>query len=216
VCLESAVLMQSRNSKMLKPLGIVGAGGFGRETLEWARDCGYDRVTFIVEDEFFYGDRVSDIPVMKFSKIQVSDFYFLIAIADPSAKVTIVRKLGVNAEYATLIHPSAQITSSTNIGKGSIICPNSIISVNVHVGDHVHLNPGTWIGHDTCIGDYSTLAPNAGVSGNCDIGSEVFLGASSVIKERITIASKAYVGMGAVVIRNLDQGKFVGNPARQI
>lgn len=208
--------MQSKQSKKIKPLGIIGAGGFARETLEWSRDCGYDRVTFIVDDEFFCGDRVSDIPVIKFSEIQVDNFHFLIAIADPSVKVAVEGKLGRKACYATLIHPSARVASSAIIGRGSIICPNSIISVNVNIGSHVHLNPGAWIGHDSCIGDYSTLAPIASISGNCNIGSEVFLGASSVIKEKITIASRAYVGMGAVVIRNLDEGKFVGNPARQI
>lgn len=198
-----------------KQLAIYGAGGFGRETAEWARQSGIENMVFVVDDEFFETDRIENLHVLKRSRINVREFQFLIAVGNPRVKESIIRRLGNSPDFAVLIHPTAIIAESATIALGSIICPRVVVSVNVTIENHVHLNPGSWVGHDSVIGKFSTICPLVSISGNCQIGDGTFIGTNSSIRERIKVSNEVYIGMGSVVVKDLTTGVYIGNPARR-
>lgn len=200
----------------MKKLAIFGVGGAGREVAEWARVCGFQGITLTVDDNYFTNSIINGFPSIPFSQMMIEEYEWLVAVADPSLRAVIVKKIENRAEFATLVHPNSTVQSSSQIGEGVLVGPGVVIANHVKIGKHVFVNSQSYIGHDGDIGDYVTISPRATVLGNCKIESHVFLGANSSIKEGTTISSGTFVGMGAVVIKNLSEGVYVGNPAREI
>lgn len=200
----------------MKPLAIYGAGGMGRETLFWIRDSGYEQVVFVVDDEYFQDGEVSGREVLRRSEVKVEEFDWILAIGDGSARKKIVENLGPGARYASLIHPSSLVGETNEFGEGTIIRANAIITCDVKIGKHAYIASNVGVGHDTVIGDFVSISPRVVISGNCKIGDEVSIGVGALIREKIEIAPGTVVGMGAVVVKNLDGGVYVGNPARKI
>jgi acetyltransferase EpsM len=200
----------------MKKLAIFGAGGAGREVAEWARECGYKSVTLVVDDVFFTNANINGFPCTPFSQMVIKEFTWLVVIADSLLREAIVKKLENQAEFATLIHPTARTQSISLIGEGVLVGPYAVVSNHVTIGRHVFINSNSYIGHDGIINDYVTISPYAVILGNCKIESHVFLGANSSIKEGTTISSGAVIGMGTVVINDLSNGVYVGNPAKKL
>ncbi len=205
-------------------LCIVGAGGFGKETL-----CNYidiikptgrdykDLVIFAEQDEYWTERQVMGLPVKKLSEIDVVNHKLVIAIGDGATRKRIAEQLPENTAYATLIHPSVISSQHITIGAGSIICAGVVMTCDIHLGKHAIVNLNTTVGHDVTAEDYFTTAPGVAISGNCTFGHRVSIGSNAAIKEKITVADEVTIGMGTVVIRDIaEAGVYVGNPARKL
>lgn len=203
---------------------IVGAGGFGRELLEWIKDI--NKVTPTWEIVGFIDDNLNaldgveiDYPVV--GTIQAwqpkEDEEFALAMGSPALKRRIVSVLKAKgAKFATVIHPTAILTSFNKYGEGFIMFPYSKLSVNSEVGDFVTLL-ATPIGHDTYVGDYSVISGGCNIVRNVHIGQDVFLAAGVCIAQDVTIGDGAYLGLGAVVLKDVAPGATMfGNPARAL
>jgi len=118
-------------------------------------------------------------------------------------------------KFATLIHPSARVSSRSRLGDGTIVNPGVIIASNTQLGRHVFVNRGTLIGHHTRIGDYVTIQPGANIAGVCRIGEATYVGMGAVVIDHVTIGAHSVVGAGAVVTKDVpDNVLVVGVPAR--
>jgi sugar O-acyltransferase (sialic acid O-acetyltransferase NeuD family) len=107
------------------------------------------------------------------------------------------------AAFATLVHPTASVSSAAKLGRGVYVSHGA--------------SPGVLVGHDTTIGDYSILAPGACIGGRCAIAAHCYIGSRSAIRQRTIVEEGALVGMGAVVISTVAAGSVVaGNPAKPI
>lgn len=194
-------------------IAIIGAGGFGREVKQQILDNDQNLEVYFFVDDQYVSD--SSLPI---SKLDVDEFYVVVAIGDPKTRKRIVDSLPDNTKFFTFIHKSAQIfDNNVQIGEGSIICANVIITTNVKLGKHTHLNLSTTIGHDTSIGDFFTTAPGAKVSGNCEIGNCVYIGTNASIREKIRISNDVIIGLNSGVVSSIDEpGTYVGLPVRKV
>jgi len=117
--------------------------------------------------------------------------------------------------FATVIHPSARISSKSTVGEGSILSVGVIVAARTHLGRHVLVNRGALIGHHTDIGDYVTVQPGANIAGACSIGEATYIGMGAIVIDHITIVAHSVVGAGAVVTADIpDHVLVVGVPAR--
>ena len=208
----------------MKKLVIVGAGGFGRETA-WlverinAREKEWDLLGFADDTPELTGKTVNGYPVLgttEWLKNQKDDIYVLCAVGSAKTRKKIVSRLG-NVKYATLIDPGVILSDSVKIGKGSIICAGSILTVNIQIGSHVIINLDCTIGHDAVMKDYVTLYPSVNVSGATLLNECVEMGTGSKIIEKKTVGENSIVGSGAVVVKDLPAGcTAVGMPAKPI
>ena len=186
-------------------LAIFGYGGHAREVAAQINKS----VQFFVDDEF-----VKDF-LLPISQFDPSVYEIIIAVAEPKERRNIVERLPTETRFFTFIHPTALLMrKDIEIGEGSFIGANSILTTNIKIGKHAILNRGNQIGHDTIIGDFFSAMPGSIVSGNVLIGDRCYIGTNSSIKEKIRICDDVIVGSNGAVVKNIiTPGIYVGVPA---
>lgn len=212
------------------PVVVVGAGGFGRETLDVLEAINRQSsqspygIQGVVDDS--PSDHDLEILLKRGIKYLGStgdlmnlshrDFRYLIAIGNPEHRKSIDQKLRAAGFLATsAIHPTVVVGSNLQMEAGVVICAGVQISTNVSLGEHVHINPGAIIGHDVQLADYVSVNPGAIVSGHVLAKSRTLLGAGAIVLQSLTIGEGALVGAGAVVVKHVPDGAVVkGVPAR--
>lgn len=193
---------------------IVGAGGFGRETLDAALALDLKVSSFVDEDERLANKLVRGLPVVSPASLMGGNF--VLAIADPSTRRRLATALQTKGlEPRTLIHPKAVMAPEAEVGAGAVILANVYLSSGVRLGRHAHVNYNATVGHDSRLGNYVTVLPGANVGGNVELGDAVTVGTNACILQGLTIGEGATVGAGAAVVRNVAAGATVkGVPAR--
>ncbi|MGB8399279.1 acetyltransferase [Bradyrhizobium sp.] len=204
---------------------LVGAGGFGREVICWARDARaagkFPEIRGYLDDagdtlaKYSYG-----LPYLGAvtSYAAQGDESYLMGIVDCGQKERIAEALvKKGGGLATLIHPSAVIASSAVIGGGSVVCPHALVSADATVGRLVTINVHSSVGHDVTLGDYCTLSAHVDVTGAVAVGKKVFFGSGATVVPRISIGDGAIIGAGAMVIRSVPEGvTMYAAPARKL
>lgn len=212
---------------MAEPLVVVGAGGFGRETLDVVeamnRVGAHPRWDVIgVAD-----DSPSEVNLARLARRAI-DYLGPVAslerravvalgVGSPFARAALDAELsGQGFDFATLVHPAAVIGSQVSLCEGAVICAGASLGTNVSLGRQVHLNPHAVIGHDTHVGDFVSVNPNATVSGECAVEAGALIGAGSVIVQGLRIGADAVVGASACVVTDVaPRTTVVGVPARE-
>lgn len=209
----------------MKKLYILGAGGFGREVHSWLTDwCSINKdweISGFIDDNISALDGFSGLPPVfcKTTDYQQSEGSFVVcALGNPQIKKRVVESLlarGVN--FLTLQHPSAVIGQRVELGTGVVICPGTILTTDICIGDFVTINAASTIGHDVSIGDYSTLSGHCDVTGGATLGECVFMGSHATVLPKTHVGSNACVGAGSVALRKVEPGSTVfGVPAKRI
>ena len=98
--------------------------------------------------------------------------------------------LKVNHKLATLIHPTASVSSNVDIGEGTVILANSTVQANVRIGKHVIIAAGVCIDHDVVIDDFVIIYPNSYIGGEVQLKKGVCIGPCSVIMRKTIIPEK--------------------------
>ena len=208
----------------MKKILIVGAGGFGRELLQWIKDINAEKPTWeiggFLDDNLQALDGVEiDYPVVgTISDWQPKDDeVFALAMGKPQLKRMVVEKLkSRGAHFAAVIHPTALVSPFAHYGEGLVMFPYSKLSCNSTVGDFVSILT-TPIGHDNEIGAYTMISGGCNIVRNVKIGKDVFVAAGVCIAQDVVVKDGAYIGLGSVVLKDVKAGtKVFGNPARII
>lgn len=197
---------------------IVGAGGFGREVASWCLDSyGYETQIAFIDDNkkgvISIGKHQFPIISNLNSYANTSKDEILMGIAKPQTKRLIAdhfKQRGI--QFSKFIHKSVICSPGAAIGNGTIICPNSILSDNVNLGQFVTLNLCCTVGHDVDLGDYNTLSSHVDIMGGCKIGKFVFWGSGSRIIPEKFVTDGCKIGAGALVMNNISSIKTVYSP----
>lgn len=209
----------------MTPVYIIGAGGFGREVLQWALDhpdCGVAwRIAGFLDDKPSALDGFAT-PVGVVGPISGHvpdpDALYLSGLGLPGPKRAVCEGLlNAGARFLTLVHPRAYVGSRVELGEGCVICPGVVLSCDIRLGRCVTINLNSTVGHDARIGDFTTLSALCDVTGFVSVGSGVFMGSRSGIVPHKKIGDGAHVGAGSTVIADIRDGERVfGIPARPL
>jgi len=195
---------------MSKSIYIYGASGHGLVVADIARACGYDDVIFVDDGENKYPSfedikRTSGIPVA-------------FGIGNNAIRAKLFERVQNSGfEIVSLIHPSAIISSSVTIGKGTVIMPNVVVNAKATIGDGVILNTSCVVEHECMVENFVHISPSVALAGDVKVGKFTHIGIGSNVIQGIIIGKNVIVGGGSMVIRNIDDNqKVVGVPARLI
>ena len=208
----------------MKKLLIIGAGGFGREVHQYAKDV-LEKTTVDWQIEGFLDDNLNALENYSYehkvigtiSDHEVKDEYvYICAIGDPKTKLDIGRKfLEKGAQFINLIHPTAYVSESCKMGVGVILCLNAKATTDVTLGNFVAVNVNSFCSHDSIIGNGSTISSFCDITGFAKLGEGVFLGSGVTVCPSVTVGDYAKIGAGSVVLHDIDAGKLAfGTPAK--
>lgn len=201
---------------------IIGASGFGREIESWINQSDsfkkqYEIKGYLDDNLHALDGFPSDYKVLG----KINDFVFregdmaLLTIADPKVKENIVKRLDGRVKFLSFISEKAIKGKNIEIGEGTIIGPDCILTSNIKIGRYVSIIIGSIVGHDSVVADFSSVMVHIEISGNVHIGKSTFIGSNSTIIPGITIGERSKIGAGSIVISDLPPGSFVyGNPAK--
>ena len=204
---------------------IIGAGDFGKE-VAWLIDeinkakPAYHVLGFLDDDEKKIGRVINGLVCLGsidqvFVLQKKGPVCAAIAMQDGGIRKRIVEKLAGFDAWETLIHPSVNMSDTSQIGKGSIVCAGSNISVNTSIGNHCIFNLSVTVGHDCTISDYVSVMSGATICGHVTIGEEAYLATNCTVVPGKKVGAHARVGAGSVVLRNVKENVTVmGVPAK--
>ncbi len=202
----------------LKTVVIIGAGGFGREVLQYAKDVGGFVVRGFLDDRHESELNLTELALLGSIKDYVPrpGESFLLAIGDPTARARIAKRfLQAGAHFETIVHPLAYTASSAAVGPGCIVAPFATLGAHSTLSAFGQLHFYASVAHDAVIGMFSALSPYSVVNGGGRLGEGVFLGTRSTINPKVEVGSYSKVAAGAVVYRNVsDRCIAAGNPAK--
>lgn len=211
---------------MTNNIVIVGASGFGRE-VAWLierineKDKRWNIIGFVDDNDDVQGTTINGYPVIgKVEELCNYNGYVICAIGSSTTRKNVIKKIDKmngNVQFATIIDPSVQMSKYVDIGKGCIICANTILTTNIKIGDFCTVNLSCTIGHDSVLEDYVTVYPSVNISGNTHYGKLVELGTGTQIIQGKKVGSGTIVGAGSVVVKDLPENcTAVGIPAKPI
>lgn len=120
-------------------------------------------------------------------------------------------------DFITAIHPTANISPDSTVGKGSVVAQGAIICTCARIGDNSIINSGAIVEHEDIIGKNVHVGPGVKLAGRVKIGDNSFVGIGAIVKDYITIGKNVIIGAGSVVIDDIEDNTVVaGVPAKVI
>lgn len=215
---------------MIRPLVVVGAGGFGRETLDVVAAINAVEPTFDLRGVIDSGPSRLDLERLGARGVRylgsadewlrscAGDERFIVGIGSPRVRRRIAGQFEARGlRAAILVHPRAELGTKTTLGAGVVVTAGVQVSTNVTLRDHVHLNPGSIVGHDSELEAFVSVNPGAIISGNVRVRQGALIGAGATVLQGLEVGASALVGAGACVTRDVAGSvTVVGIPARPL
>jgi acetyltransferase EpsM len=206
----------------MKPLVVIGAGGHSKVIRDIITSCGEYEVIAVLDDRYCESKTEGFIIFAPISHarqlILEKNPYFIIAIGNNIVRQRIAEKLlSLSASFATIIHTSAVISPSAQLGEGTVVLPNAVINAASVIGRHVIINTSSVIEHDNVIEDYAHISPGTILTGNVQVGIGTHIGAGSTVIPGKRLGDWSIIGAGSTIISNIpDYVTVVGTPAKII
>jgi len=194
----------------MNPIYIYGASGHGLVVADIARACCYDEIIFIDD---------GDNPHQSFSDIKSKNS---IPLAFGIGSNSVRKKLFEIVEshgfdIITLVHPSATISNSVILGRGSVVMAQVVINAYSKIGEGAILNTSSVIEHENIIGTFVHISPNVALAGDVKVDQNTHIGIGSSVIQGITIGKNCIIGAGSVVVKNISNNTLAyGNPCKVI
>ncbi|MCZ7589045.1 MAG: NeuD/PglB/VioB family sugar acetyltransferase [Gaiella sp.] len=202
------------------PLLVLGTREISAEIADVATQAGY-RVEGFVEnlDRERCDATLAGLPIRWIDDVAaLADTHLaVLGIGTTRRWLFAEQAAGLGFRFATVVHPSANVSPTTSVGAGSIVSAGVSIGAHTTIGRHVFLNRGCLVGHHSVLDDYVTVSPGAIVSGLCHVGTSAFVATGAVVIDRVSIGERSVVGAGAVVTRDVpERVQVLGVPAKVV
>jgi acetyltransferase EpsM len=195
-------------------IALIGGGGHAMVVGEAAVAQGYEVVGFYDDDP--KAGVVMLAPYLgNFHEIErLGDVPRIIAVGDIGARRELIERVG--GPFATVVHPSAIVSPSAELGGGVFVGPLAVLHARARVGDHTILNTASIVEHDCALGTNVHVAPTAALGGGVRVGPDTLFGLGAKALPGARVGARCVVGVGCVVVSAVgDDRTVVGVPARE-
>lgn len=203
----------------MRHLALLGASGHGKVVADAAQASGWDVIDFF-DDAWPQRERNGPWPIVGNGASLISRLSqfdgVLVSIGDCAIRWKKQQMLlESGAHLATIVHPSAVVSTYVKLGLGTVVMAGAVINIDAVVGPACIINTGASVDHDCRLAESVHICPGAHLSGNVEVGSRSWIGVGAAVKQGTVIGADALVGAGAVVVGSVAAGQVVvGNPAR--
>lgn len=206
----------------MRKLIIWGAGGHGKVVLDIARATGlFSEIVFVDDSCASPGGSFCDCELLPssqgFETLKARGHScFVVAIGNNRVRARCFQEgIDRGLDLAAVIHPSAIVSASARIGRGTVVMPRVVVNADAVIGHNCILNTAVIVEHDCHIGDHVHLAPGVVLGGNVTVEPFSLLGIGTIAVPGTRIGEGAIVGAGAVILDNVPPGATsVGVPAK--
>lgn len=202
----------------MEKIFVCGAGGHAKVIIDIIRTLNLYEIEAVIETKsgkpFLGIDLIEeDVFLNNFDKANV-----FIAIGENYSRQKVYEKYARKGFlFPNLIHPTAVVSKSANLGVGNAVMANAVINPGASIGNHCVINTGSIIEHDCQIGDFVSCAPASVTCGECTLGEGVYLGANASIIHSKIVGEWSVIGSQSAVVKDVDAYTLVqGVPAKEI
>jgi sugar O-acyltransferase (sialic acid O-acetyltransferase NeuD family) len=202
-------VLQNINKKIII---IIGCGGHSKVITDVALDSQYFVLGYLddnLKDHNYRDIKCIGEPndLLKYNYHP----YIICGIGNISARKNIIDKI---KKTLTIIHPSAIISQTANIGEGTVVMPKTVINSETNIGNHCIINTGSIVEHNCTVGNNTHIAPGTTICGGVVIGNDTLIGAGTVCKnsthdKKIKIGNNVTIGCGSVVTKCVDDNIII-------
>ena len=209
-------------NKNITNLVIIGSGALAAESYGYISDIN-QRSENKIKVLGFIDDMGPDNFQINKNKYQFNEGYlgttqdfsfplknkYLIAFSDIQMRAKHSHYLQLRGvEFINLIHPTANISTSAQIGFGNIFGAHVIVGPNVKLGNHNVLTAYSFISHDCIVGSQNFFS-TAGLAGHVLVGSRNFFGIRSTAIPSVVIGDDNVMQAGMLVDKNVSNSETV-------
>ena len=193
---------------------IIGASGHGKVVADIAALNGYKDIVFLDNDSNI--KNCAGYPVLGPDTMTSElDGDVFIAVGKAETRKKLMER-DANRNFPVLIHPSAVVADSSEVGVGSVVMAGAVINPGARIGKGCIINTSSSVDHDCVVGDYVHISVGAHLSGTVVVGTGTWIGAGAIVSNNVDICADCVIGAGAVVIKDITEpGTYVGVPARK-
>ena len=204
---------------MRKNLILIGAGGHARSCIDVIEQEGRFSIIGLVGIESEIGLQVNGYEVIGTDKdlstlIGKAQFALITLgqISTPDARASLYQRASkAGFDLANVVSPTAYVSPSAQIGKGTIVMHGVIINAGVKVGSNCIINSRSLLEHDTQVSDNCHISTGAILNGGVLVEEGCFIGSGTIVKEGVLIGERSVVGMGSQLRSNLTaNSRFLG------
>jgi sugar O-acyltransferase (sialic acid O-acetyltransferase NeuD family) len=183
-------------------VAIVGAGGYGRVTLDVLLASGLgDRILGFYDDAHAaLSGEVRGVPIlgdvgMLKSMLSVEPVHVVVAITDNKARLRVANSLrALGARFLTTVHPEAYVSDAAVVGDGSVVTAGAIVHPDAAVGSHCFLGPRSVVDRDAEVGAGTWISAGAIVGPGAQVGARVVLGQNSSVDRKAVVGGDLEIG----------------------
>ena len=198
----------------MNKLIIIGASGHGKVVADIAALNGYKDIVFLDNDPEI--KICAGYPVLGPDTMTSElDGDVFIAVGNAETRKKLMER-DANRNFPVLIHPSAVIAESAEVGAGSVVMAGAVINPGARIGKGCIINTSSSVDHDCVVRDYVHISVGAHLSGTVVVGTGTWIGTGAIVSNNVNICGGCMIGAGAVVIKDIGEpGTYIGVPARK-
>jgi len=211
----------------MRPVVIIGAGGFAREVHDVIDAVNeekpqYEVLGYIVDPQYGSpGTVINEKPILggfDWLSKRSEDIVAICGVGPSHHRYNLVKRAeAVGCRFFSVVHPTAVLTQWIQLGQGVVITAGCILTNQIRIGNHVHVNLDCTVGHDALLEDFVTLAPGVHVSGKVVLGTGCYVGTGANIIDKLHIGEWSIIGAGSTVVRDVPPNTtVVGVPGKVI
>ena len=206
----------------MRRLILLGAGGHGKVVADIAQLMQkWVNIEFL-DDKFPVLTHVASWRVSgklnEFMNLPADRTDFGVTVGENDLRVKFIQRLlETGLDLPSLVHPTAFINDSIELGDGTVVMSQAAINIDSRIGNGCVINTGATVDHDCILANGVHLSPGGHLAGDVRIGDRSWIGIGATVNCGITIGNDVMVGAGAVVINDIEDGlTVVGNPAKPV